>query len=500
MEGQVLQEGRAGTKGLVIFSGTVTAAFLILLYGSVFKGIPMGMNVPVFVAVLYASMMVSFPKRFWVVIRQSLFQTAAVVLLSIAFMLFNNLILLSINGFLIAVLVGAQYRCLLTGKAEALFSEKAVGDAGIVWLGYTFAGIRGASRTIGNTKKGKNMAGVLIGVAITIPVLAAVVALLMSADAAFSKMLEEAFQNFHFEDLPGYIIAGMIVFLMAAGLFFSLRTREVKLTVKKREAARISRITVLLPVLCLDALLAVFAVFQFTYLFAGAVPEGFTYATYAQNGFWQLVGVAVIIAAVVFFTKKTTAVQGGGVRAALAVLCALGEVVLVSAFWRMTLYEQAYSFSILRIFTQAFMVATAGAFGVLIASLVKPAFNAGKWIFIVGMSCYIALNYMNADAFIARQNTAPGKSNVDIVYLTQLSVDALPYYADRLLDAVDEIEKTPGRENERYWVSRGLAAISEGVDKAEGWQYYNVSRKEAEKYIEAYGAVFESADDYVKYY
>ena len=167
---------------------------------------------------------------------------------------------------------------------------------------------------------------------------------------------------------------------------------------------------------------------------SGNVPEGYTYATYAQNGFWQLVEIAVIVAAVVFIVKNPPPHGGGqpGAALALIVLCAAAEVVLVSAFWRMSLYEQAYSLSILRIFTQAFMVATAGVFGVLIAGLAKPGLNIKKWIFVVGMVCYIALNYMNADAFIARQNVAIGGEAADVVYLTQLSADALPYYADSL--------------------------------------------------------------------
>ncbi len=497
METKTFADERVKARSLFIFAGATAAAFLVLLYGSIFKGIPMGINVLLFIAVIYASMLASFPGRFRAVIKGSLFQTAAVVLLAAAFLLFGNLILLSVNGFLIAVMVGAQYRYMLAGDKDALFSERAVGDASIVWLGYTFAGMKGAFSTFG--QKGKSAAGVLIGVAITGPVLAAVIALLMSADSAFSKMLEDVFAGFNPGDFAGYTIVGVLLFALSAGLYFSLRTREVKLHAAERPPVRLSRIAVLLPAVSLSAVLALFAVFQFAYLFAGKVPEGFTYATYAQNGFWQLVAVAVIVAAVVFFVKRTEAAQGEGSRAlrtALAVLCALTEVVLVSAFWRMTLYEQAYSFSILRIFTQAFMVATAGVFGVLIAGLIKPSFNVKKWIYVVGMVCYIALNYMNADAFIARQNIAISGDAADIVYLTQLSADALPYYADRL---PDEIKRIRISEQDKYYlVCRGLNSIKEGVDKAEGWQYYNVSRDEAKVWTEKYAAIFKSAGRYVR--
>ena len=335
----------------------------------------------------------------------------------------------------------------------------------------------------------------MIGIGITVPVMAAVIALLISADVVFSGMMKEALRGFEWTDVAGYLIAGSILYILSAGLYGSLWTRKPQEIKRQERFVRFSRIAVMLPVLCLDAVLAVFAVFQFAYLFAGNVPEGFTYATYAQSGFWQLVGVAVIVAVLVFLVKKTTVLKeerSGKVRGALAALCILTEVVLVSAFWRMALYEQAYSFSILRIFTQAFMVATAGAFGVLTVGLVNPKINVKKGIFIVGMGCYIALNYMNADAFIARKNMALGGKNTDIVYLTQLSVDALPYYANALPDA-----ETAGPRAE-YFMNRGLLSIKQGVQKAKGWQHYNVSRQEAKGIIEQYEDIFDRAEKYIQ--
>ena len=137
METQILQEKGSETKGVLIFAGVTAAAFLVLMYGSLFKGIPMGLNVLLFIAIMYASMLASFSGRFWRAMRGSFFQTGTVVLLGVSVFTVNNLILLSINGFLIAVLVGAQYRFMLTGRKDALFSQETVGDASVVWLGYT---------------------------------------------------------------------------------------------------------------------------------------------------------------------------------------------------------------------------------------------------------------------------------------------------------------------------------------------------------------------------
>ena len=509
MEMQAMEVNKTEQKNMLVFAVVTAAAFLVLLYGSVLKGIPMGINVLLFIVVCYLSMAAVFRKRFLSVLKESLFTTAAVVLLGVTFLLYNNLILLTINGFLIVMLTGAQYRYMLKRDKTALYSFGIIKDANVVWFGYTFGGIGGAFQSAGRDKKQSNVKGVVIGVAITIPVLAAVIALLMSADLAFSDIMQNIFKDWNAADVFGNIIVGILLFFCAAGLIFSLHTKTPGLAGNQVKMININSIAIKLLVGCVDAVLAIFAALQFAYLFAGNVPEGYTYATYAQNGFWQLVAVAVIVAAIVFIIKKSVEVQKGNnksIRWMLGLLCALTEIILVSAFWRMALYEQAYSFSILRIFTQAFMVATAGVFIVLIVSLLKPALNIKKWIFIVGMVCYLALNYMNVDAFIAQQNAAMGKEKTDVFYLTQLSVDALPYYADRIEAEVDARIYRHDNQMENYdqsyykdlYLCKRLADLREGILKSDGWQYYNVGREKAKTFIAEYGSVFDKAEQYFK--
>ncbi len=509
MQNQELEINKTEQKNMLVFAVITAAAFLVLLYGSVFKGIPMGINVVLFIAVCYIGMAAVLGKRFLSALKETIFTTSAVVLLGITFILYNNLILLSINGFLIVMLVGAQYRYMLKRKKNDLYSLGFIRDANVVWFGYTFGGMGGAFKTTGRDKKQGSVKGLVIGIAVTIPVLAAVIALLMSADLAFSDIMQNIFKGWNAADVFGNIIVGIILFFCAAGLIYSLHTRIPRAEEKPEKLFRFNRIAIKLLVGCVDAVLAIFAALQFTYLFAGNVPAGYTYATYAQNGFWQLVGVAVIVAAIVFIMRKTVEVAKGNnksIRILLAFLCALTEIILVSAFWRMSLYEQAYSFSILRIFTQAFMVATAGVFIVLAISLFRPALNINKWIFIVGTVCYLALNFMNADAFIARQNIALGKEKADIAYLTGLSVDALPYYADKIEAEVDrginERYNRPADEGrfdyEHLLLCKKLADMREGVNKASGWQYFNTGREKAKAYLSEYGSVFDKAEEYWK--
>lgn len=112
-----MEEKMTGGRNLLVFAVCISIAFLVLLYGSVFKGIPMGINVLLFIAVCYGCCWPLFLKKiFAYALRQSAFQTAAVVLLGVTYLLYNNPLLLVINGFLIVLLVGAQIRLMLKVK------------------------------------------------------------------------------------------------------------------------------------------------------------------------------------------------------------------------------------------------------------------------------------------------------------------------------------------------------------------------------------------------
>ncbi len=479
-------------KNQLLFAAVITAAFLVLLYGSAFKGIPMGINILLFIAVCYGSMLACFD-TFRTVLRESVFQTIAVVLLGITFVLYNNLILLTINAFLIIMIVGAQYRFMLKLQKDPLYSVEIIRDACVVWFGYSFAGLPGAFKAMGNGKSSGGVKGVVIGVAIAIPVIAAVLALLVSADAAFSQILKSTFQDLDAGDAVGYSIVGVLLFICACGLYHSLKNRKPNIAPAQPRLWNLNKIAITLVIACMDVVLGLFAAVQFGYLFSGNVPAGFTYADYARSGFWQLVGVAVIVAAIVFFVQKSSQVRGKDGKAAkilLTVLCALTEIVLVSAFWRMMMYEQAFLFSILRIFTQAFMVATAGVFLVLAVSFWAPDFKLKKWIFIVGIAVYLGLNFMNPDAFIAQQNVGIQKDSADMRYISELSADALPFWADQANEQIDKV-LSDGYGKDEYladtnnFLIRSLGPIEEGLGKAETWQYFNISRESARSLVSA---------------
>jgi Domain of unknown function (DUF4173) len=102
---------------------------------------------------------------------------------------------------------------------------------------------------------------------------------------------------------------------------------------------------------------------------------------------------------------------------------------LASAFFRMWLYEQAYGFTELRLYTHVFM----GWLGVALLLFLGGLLRERPRLFSLGAPVaaalvLAALNLANPDAIIVEQNIARYHAigDLDTYYLSQLSADALP--------------------------------------------------------------------------
>ena len=97
-------------------------------------------------------------------------------------------------------------------------------------------------------------------------------------------------------------------------------------------------------------------------------------------------------------------------------------VILASAMKRMALYESAYGYTHLRVYTHVFMVALAG---VLVWRAVTLWWRPERFAigaFVGALGFLAALNVLNPDAFIARGNLARvrGGSALDESYMVSL--------------------------------------------------------------------------------
>jgi two-component system sensor histidine kinase BaeS len=183
-----------------------------------------------------------------------------------------------------------------------------------------------------------------------------------------------------------------------------------------------------------------FVLLQITYLF-GTVPSmvgsGVSFAEYARRGFAELAiaatGSALLIVAAHQRVSPTSEPQQASSRLRLPSLALLAAVslVLVSAFHRVNLYEDAYGYTTMRVYAQAYMMLTLGVL-VVLAWHLSRSFDTravAREVMTVALTTLTVLVFWNGDAWVARANVGRYASTgkIDLAYLTRgLSPDAYP--------------------------------------------------------------------------
>jgi hypothetical protein len=318
------------------------------------------------------------------------------------------------------------------------------------------------------------------GVVLAVPLLIVFVVLFGSADLVFQKYLTSVF-NFKISDTAvAHTIIITFVTLAFTGAFayiFGRSKEQTPSTSSTTPALRLGNVEAGILLGSVGVLFFLFILVQLAYLFGGQSnisSLGFTYAEYARKGFFELLAVAMVAFGMLWAADKTVAKPDQGHALAFRVLSSvlIAEVVLImaSAFKRLYLYEQAFGFTTMRLYSHVFVIFLAVVFGLLLLKILRnqaenhfalPAFITAI-LFLAGM------NALNPDAFIARQNLdrfhQTGK--LDSYYIGGLSEDALP-------EVKSAINVTTGATKQQLVDT--LAARTAPTD----WQSWNLARYQA---------------------
>jgi len=171
-----------------------------------------------------------------------------------------------------------------------------------------------------------------------------------------------------------------------------------------------------------------------------AVNSGVTFAEYARRGFGELSFAATIVGAMILILEYARPSTIGErdrkmmMRLEIALLVAL-ELILLSAFRRVILYEQAYGFTTARLFAQAYMVVM---WLVLIALALEVARGGisiafGRRVAEIALGVFTVLVFWNFEAWIVNRNVdrAVETGKFDLAYARRLSGDAIPTLISR---------------------------------------------------------------------
>ncbi|MFY0580368.1 DUF4173 domain-containing protein [Cystobacter fuscus] len=156
-----------------------------------------------------------------------------------------------------------------------------------------------------------------------------------------------------------------------------------------------------------DVLFLAFVSLQLAFMWGGArLPLGLTYSEYARRGFFELLVVSVLTLGLSLALERWTRLDGAGqvttFRAACSAMVGLVLVLLASAVNRMALYEAAYGYTHLRVYTHVFMLALAGVLVWRVVTLWWRPERFAMGAFVGALLGLVALNVLNPDAFIAR--------------------------------------------------------------------------------------------------
>lgn len=339
---------------------------------------------------------------------------------------------------------------------------------------------------------------VLLGVLIVTPILFIVIPLMLSADAVFAHKISVTtggIEGLLESQLLIKIVIGVLVAAYLFGQIYNIHQeipQKPIMIIKEREDVFVfqgfDRTITATFITVLDAIYVFFCGIQVIYLFGGGkLPDGYTYASYAREGFFQLVVLSVINVLIVLIInrfylgykldpnaslkgRKTDAL----ISSLLSVMVTCTGIMIISSLFRMQLYEMAYGSTRLRLIVFLFLLFEAVTLAIVLYSLWHRRFPLAKIIVYVMLISYLIVNFINIDGIVAKRNIdryiQTGK--LDTLYLEELSADALKQMK-RLRESDPDVYK-------RY--------IHEvGSHRTTHWQAFNLSEYKAYEYVKTSG-------------
>ncbi len=284
----------------------------------------------------------------------------------------------------------------------------------------------------------------LTGLALSLPVLLIIIPLLSSADLTFLKIVDRIALWISEIDLGDFGLHGFII-LSASLIIFSYTYTLSKSDTNESQAdtsntTRFTRlsfdpITTSTMLFVLNAVYIIFTITQFTYLFGGnndTLISGYTYSEYARKGFFELIAVSIINLGLTLlitpFIKRESRSLLRITQGLLMLLVISTIVILYSAHIRLSLYEETYGYTYMRILPHTFMILVVALLSISSVKIFRKSLPTAKLYAVASIAWYIFFNFMNIDRMITDNNVKryirTGK--IDISYLTNLSYEAIP--------------------------------------------------------------------------
>jgi two-component system, OmpR family, sensor histidine kinase BaeS len=341
----------------------------------------------------------------------------------------------------LAVLAGVVVAAAGTTLARTLLS---VPFSVAAWPASALRGLPLLGRTITATTKVSKLWPVLRTIGFSLVALALFGGLFASGDALFGSWAKALVPDLGWDT----IVTRTFVLVLVAGValtgaYLALNPPPVADLALPQGRRATHRWEWAVPVGVVVALFAGFLVAQAAAMWGGhdylQRTTGLTYAEYVHQGFGQLTVATFLTVIVVGLTmrraSRATPRDRLLLRLLLGALCVLTLAVVASALYRMSLYQEAFGYTVLRVFVDGFEL----WLGLVVVFLLVAGVKLSGWwvpraVLVSAAVFTLGFAAMNPDAWVAGRNIDrydAGKP-LDTLYLSTLSADASPVIAQRL--------------------------------------------------------------------
>lgn len=300
-----------------------------------------------------------------------------------------------------------------------------------------------AADSLKKSKVSRIILPVFIGLLLTVPLTAVVGALLMSADDGLARMLSGLTNRIFSYKLS--LIAAELMLTIPCSLYIfgmiyansfrkDISVLDDEQCANKLDSARvISNLIVYTAVTPICILYVMFFISQAGYFlsaFANSLPEGYSYADYARQGFFELFAVSLINLMVITVMSLHSKKSGRNKSAALkfynVMLSIFTLILIATAISKMVMYISVYGLTQLRFYTTWFMLLLAVIFVMIIVKQFRYDFRFARHISIAFTIMFGFLCFSRPDSIIAAYNIEMYNAG----YLNELDTSAIMELSD----------------------------------------------------------------------
>ncbi|WP_226670418.1 DUF4153 domain-containing protein [Metabacillus litoralis] len=464
-----------------------------ILFHYLFYGKALGISYPLYILYIYLVFYFRVPSNGNREKIVDFLLLGSAVMLSLTFVLFNNGILLFLNFLMVPALIFIHMvharRWNFDQWGNRLFIKSMVFTFFETILKFfnLFQFFANISKRNMNDQSFQMAKKIMIGIFISIPLLWTILYLLISSDQHFEQLLGQLPNWFYDANIGSLVFQLVLVLVITLWLFAFFITLSKPLVipgqVEETQPVKMDIVIVSTVLLLLNFVYFLYSAVQFTYFFTGdpsSTSLSYTYAEYARRGFNELTLVSIINLGILFVLthigKFPKQVLPKMIKLLLSMIVIFTFVMLGSAYYRLSLYEQAYGYTYSRLYAHAFMILLVVLLALAMFKVFKEKFKLLRAMFIVSLLAYVLVNYLNMDQLIVKQNMAryAETGKLDVSYLQSLSYDAILTLIKSDNELFKEILK-----NKKV----------ELMDDNENWQSYNFSRSKARKLLEKWEKV-----------